>query len=244
MSDPAETRAWDFSRRWTGSELMDDPACSKEKLLRTVDQFRLLNRLVSGYRGILGRQVLDDMARRPERECHLVDLGAGGCDIAVWLLGAARRRGLRLRVTALDGDPRLVRHALRQYGSVPGLDIREADLLSMGDHGPVDYIFTQHVLHHLPDEIIPRVLRKMHDTAARRWIVSDLHRSAWTYAGFHLIGPWFRRSFIFADGKRSIHRSFTRPELQAHAAAAGLADCTRVTLASPVRLLLVGEKPG
>lgn len=229
-------------RRGSGPELMDDPACDEAMLLRTVDQFASLNRWISRHRSILSRWVLDDMARAdPDRAWHLVDLGAGGCDIAVWLLRAARRRGLRLKVTALDVDPRIVRHARCRCGAEPGLDIRLGDLEAMNRVGPVDYLFANHLLHHLPDADIPALLARMQATARRRWLVSDIHRSFFAYAGFHLLGRMYRRSFALEDGLRSIRRGFVPAELDTHLQAAGLPGRVKILRLFPARLLLVGD---
>ncbi|MGA1530650.1 MAG: methyltransferase domain-containing protein [Kiritimatiellia bacterium] len=229
-----------FKERWPGPELMDDPACDEVLLLRTVDQFRSINRLVGRYRTVLKRLVLDDMARQPDRAYHFIDLGAGGCDIPVWLLGAARRRGLKLRVTALDGDERIVAHARRICAGVEGLEIHHAQLADLHRFGPVDYLYMNHVLHHLPDDIIPGVLQAMHQAARRRWIVSDLLRSPWAYLGFHFLGIFYRRSFAFEDGLCSIRRGFKPTELLAHAAS--IDKGTHIMSLTPGRLILTGSK--
>lgn len=230
-----------FKSRWPGLELMDDPACDEVALLRTVDQFSSINRLVGRYRTVLTRLVLDDMAREPERAYHVMDLGAGGCDIPVWLLKVAARRGLKLRVTALDGDERIVAHARRCCAGVEGLAIHHAQLTDLFRFGPVDYIYMNHVLHHLPDDIVPGVLRSMDKAAGRRWIVSDLLRSPWAYLGFHFLGVFYRRSFAFEDGLRSIRRGFRPDELVAYARSAGLANRIQVQCLLPGRLILTGR---
>ena len=238
-------RKLDFGQRWHGTELMDDPACDAMALCRTVDQFASLNRLVSRYRHILSRWVLDDMAcADAHRTWHLADLGAGGCDIAVWVLRAARRRGLRLRVTAVDADPRIIDHARRRHGEEVGLDIRLGDMKDMTVLGPVDYLFANHVLHHLSDAAIPEMLAHMHAVARRRWVVSDLLRSRWAYAGFRILGLLYRRSFTSEDGLRSIRRGFTPRELRRHLQAVDLERSTILREYVPARLCLVGASSG
>lgn len=220
---------------------MDDPACDERLLFRTLAQFEIMNRLVSRYRTILTRHVLRDMMRDPGREYRLLDLGAGGCDIARWLLGAAARRGLQLTVVALDGDARTIAFARSHAGSSPGLELHHADLLDMPSFGPVDYIFSNHVLHHLPDDLLPKVIALMDRTATRCWIASDLLRSRLSYVAFHALTPFFRDSFTIEDGKRSIRRGFRPDELLAHARAARPRATVLVERLFPGRILVSGR---
>ncbi len=245
---PAPTRripVWpDLRSRWNGIELMDDPACSEVVLWRTLAQFERVNRLVSRYRTILSQWVLDDMDLDPEREYHFIDLGAGGCDIPAWLLGKARRRGLRLRVTAIDSDPRAVRYAQGRHGQVAGLDIVEAPAEDPLAPDSADYVFCNHVLHHVPHPAIPTLLRSMHACARRRWLVSDLRRSRASYLGYGLLGLFFRRSFTREDGLRSIRRGFTPEELVDHLNAADLSTTAQIHALIPGRLLVEGSPLG
>lgn len=220
---------------------MDDPACDTAALWRTLDQFGSLNRQVSRYRSILSTWVLDDMARTDaQRHWRLVDIGAGGCDIAVWILGAARRRGLSLSVTAIDNDPRVIAYARQRHGRQPGLDIQHADLSDMSTVGPFDYLFANHVLHHLPDDVIPSTLATMQSVVGRRWIISDLHRSRWAYLGFQILGLGYRNGFAAEDGLRSIRRGFTETDLRGYLNIAKLDQTVILRHYVPARLCLIG----
>ncbi|MCF7818965.1 MAG: methyltransferase domain-containing protein [Kiritimatiellales bacterium] len=210
----------DFSRRAAMDELMDAPDCDETRLLRTVRQFASINRQVARYRTILKRWVLDDMQDDPAREYHLVDMGAGGCDIDVWLLQAARRRGLKLRITACDMDARTITYARSVYGQTPGLSIRKTDLLVDAFDEPVDYVFANHFLHHLTGEEILRLLRLWQPRVRRRMVFSDLLRSPVSYMGFSALSLFYRDSFARTDGLISIRKGFLPRELAAMADAA------------------------
>jgi 2-polyprenyl-3-methyl-5-hydroxy-6-metoxy-1,4-benzoquinol methylase len=218
---------------------MDDPDCSEERLLRTLHQFASINRLLSRYRTILRRWVLDDMARDPARDYHLLDLGAGGCDIDAWLLHRARRRHLRLRITAVDADPRVVQWAQTRHRSVPGLAIQCRDALSDPSDEPVDYLFANHFLHHLRDEDIVSLLRQWTPRVRRRIVLSDLRRSRWSYAAFSLFALAYRGSFTRSDGLLSIRKGFAPDELRDIAHVAGCAAHARIHRLLPGRLVLV-----
>jgi len=230
-----------FSKRAEIPELMDDPNCDEAKLLRTVGQFASINRLVSRYRTILKKHVLDDM--RPGREYHLVDMGAGGCDIDVWLLQAAKKRGLDLRITACDIDPRIIAHARSAFGTFQGLEIREVDLLENEFNEPVDYVFANHFLHHLDSETIVRLLKIWHPRVRRKMLFSDLHRTFPSYLGYAMLSLFYRNSFARVDGLISIRRGFLPQELEALAGQAGVPGSVRQLAPGRLLLCIGNQKP-
>ena len=93
--------------------------------------------------------MIRDMLREPEREWRLVDLGAGACDITVWMVRQAEKLGLRLKVTALERDPRVIAYAQAKHREVDGLTVAAGDALDPHSWEPVDYVFANHFLHHL-----------------------------------------------------------------------------------------------
>ncbi|MCG3147824.1 MAG: hypothetical protein PCFJNLEI_01265 [Verrucomicrobiae bacterium] len=209
-----------FERRAELPELMDLPDCDESRLLRTVQQFRWINGLAARYRTSLRRYVLDDM--RPGRAYRLVDVGAGGCEIAVWLLRAAARRGLRLTVTAIDSDPRIVRFARSRYGTVAGLEIREMNAFDLPELGRPDYLFSNHVLHHLPDAKVVELLQLAGKVTRRAAVFSDLERSPLSYWGYSGLATVFlHRSFARYDGRLSVRKGFRAGELRAFLQRAG-----------------------
>jgi 2-polyprenyl-3-methyl-5-hydroxy-6-metoxy-1,4-benzoquinol methylase len=230
-----------LSHRSLDPERMDSPDCDRDLLLRTVDQFQITNGLFSRFRTILRRWVLDDMRRNPAREYHFVDLGAGGLDIPDWLIRRARREGLKLRVTAVESDARIVEHVRSRASSAIRLVCGDA-LAFLKEVPDVDYIFCNHFLHHVPDADLPGFLRSLADAARRRFIVSDLLRSRWSYVGYAAFsGLFLHRSFARADGLLSIRRGFLAEELLALARSTGLAGCVEVHPLAGGRLVLTGR---
>ncbi len=228
----------DFTARATHSELMDDPDCNGTLLLRTVCQFASINRLVGRYRTILRREVLVDMQREPEREYHLLDMGAGGCDIDAWLLTAARNLGLKLRITACDIDERIIAYARSNYGNVPGLKVVYKDLLADPINETVDYVFANHFLHHLSNGQITTLLKHWYPLVRRKMVFSDLLRSPGSYCGYALLSLFYPHSFARTDGLISIRRGFRPAELVGLAENAGFVRRSRVQHYHPGRLVL------
>lgn len=215
---------------------MDAPDSDERKLFRTLDQFTSINRLFSRVRGPLKRILFPLLS--PDKETHLLDLGAGGCDIPVWLLKEANKAGLKLRITAIDSDPRVVRYAIRHYGEVEGLRILEANALLLDPLAPFDFVFGNHFLHHLTDPQIRDLLQQVDRLAAKGYLFSDLRRSRFSYQAFRWVSLIYRDSFASEDGLISICKGFTPDELKAFAPNA---DC-KIQTQLPGRLLLSRSK--
>jgi SAM-dependent methyltransferase len=212
----------DMRRRADLPELMDMPDSDPQRLRRTLAQFDLVNRYLSRSRHILKRFFVSRMMRDPKREYHLVDLGAGACETAVWLLRHCRRCGLQLRVTACDHDPRVVEYARGKYGGEPRLEIIEGDALDIAALAPFDFVFANHLLHHLCEDELRRLFSGLAEFPNSGILFNDLRRSRGAYAAYYLLSPAiFRGGFARYDGLLSIRKGFRRSELAALAESAG-----------------------
>ena len=219
---------------------MDDPESDPGRLEKTLAQFELINRWLSGVRRILRQQIVAAMQTQPDRQYHLVDLGAGACETPAWLLNYTRRKGLKLQVTACDHDPRVVRFARNRYGSTPGLTILQRDISDLNDLGPIDFVFANHLLHHLPDNEITTLLRRLAQINPELAVLNDIRRHWRVYAGYRLLSSvWRSDSFARYDGLLSIRKGFRMKELKKLASEAGLvAERVRVKTVFPGHIVL------
>lgn len=203
-------------KRAHSPEMMDRTDSDPQMLRNTLDQFAFLNRTFTRSRHLLKKHVVARMNISPERQYHLVDLGAGACDTAVWLLQHCRNRGLQLRITACDRDPRAVHYAQEHCGSVAGLAIKQRDIMKLDELDEVDFFFGNHILHHLSDSQIVELLQKLADFQRSVVVFEDLKRSRLAYSMFHLFSRLFlRNSFAHCDGLLSIRKGFRRSEIAA-----------------------------
>lgn len=206
-------------RELDAEEIMDDPDCDLEGLRRTYRQFVVVNRLVSGWRGVYVRRLRPLLSA--ERTTTLLDIGSGGGDVPRTLAGWAARDGLRLEITAIDPDDRATAYAT-SLPPVPHLTFRQcfsSDLVREG--AQFDIVTSNHVLHHLGPQQLDGLLADSTALARRLVVHDDIARSPLAALGYW-VGtlPLHRRgrphaSFVRDDGLLSIRRSYTPDELAA-----------------------------
>jgi 2-polyprenyl-3-methyl-5-hydroxy-6-metoxy-1,4-benzoquinol methylase len=235
-------RYWfpDLSRRWTEPELMDDPSGDPVALARTLRHLKIINLVLSGAHSLLRRELLPRLERFHGCVPVVADIGAGGGDIALWLCRTCRRRGIPVRVVCVDTDVRAVVYMRERFGGAEGIRVVHGDAFKLEDSaGAVDFVFANHLLHHVEHERIPELLSSLAGTARHGMILSDLHRSPGAFLGFTLLGAVvLHGSFALADGRLSVCKALTEDELRSLASSAGLGGRARVFRRFPARLCL------
>ena len=185
------------------------------RLGRTIRQFKIINYLLSGSRRLVREHFFKIMSQDPEREYTLLDVGAGGCDIAIWVACEARRRGLKIRITALDNDRNSLPVAYQAIRDYPEISIVEGDARELNRMGTFDFIFSNHFLHHLDWDEIRAFLDSILPRTRITFLMNDLKRSPWAYLGFTIFsGLLTRGSYHFNDGRLSIKRAFMPEEFR------------------------------
>lgn len=232
-----------FRTRNTAPELMDLRSCDPDKLATTIRQFAFINRLFSASSALLRRTFFAAMEKNPEADYSLLDIGAGGCDIDVWMLREARKRGLKLTITAIDHDERVVAAARETVAAYPELTLRQTDITFMPSLGPFDFIFCNHLLHHLDDDEIADLLQSVERQTRIAFLLNDLKRSPWAYFGYSIFAACcLAPSLAQSDGRLSIRKGFVEPELRKFADNALPGIPVRIIRAAPARLALYRDK--
>jgi len=227
-------------RNTANKEMLELPGLDLTRTRRTIRQFKLINRLFSGSSRLMRRYFFPVMEKHPDRVYTLLDLGAGGCDIAIAAVREARRRGLKLAITALDNDPRTLAVAYQAIRDYPEIRIVEGNALQLGRLGAFDFIFSNHLLHHLRWEEIKVLLDQITVQTRLGFVMSDLKRSHWAYLGFTLFSPLLTpRSFHFHDGRLSIQRGFLPGELRDFLRREGPGREIQIVETYPSRVVLV-----
>ena len=202
-------------RNTTDKEKMDRADADLNQLLRTIRQFNLINLIFSASRRLIRDHFFSLMGREPERVYTLLDVGAGGCDIAMWAVREARKRGLKLIITALDYDTRIHPFTSQTIRDYPEIRLVTGNALDLSQWEPFDFVFSNHFMHHLDLDEIDTLLQQVLAKTRLAFVMNDLKRSNLAYVCCTVfIGLLTRRSFAFSDGRLSIRRAFKPDELQ------------------------------
>jgi 2-polyprenyl-3-methyl-5-hydroxy-6-metoxy-1,4-benzoquinol methylase len=229
-----------FRERSTAAELMDDPGSDKKLLFRTFDQFEPINRLLGRSRYFIERMLLPNMERQGSRLLTVVDIGAGGGDFALLLARSLERRGRTANIVCIDNDPRAVEYARERCRSRKNITVVRGSAFDIGKlPNRPDYLFANHLLHHLPDDACAELLRIVHAEVACGYLLTDLERGTLWYCLYALTAAvLFRNSFALPDGLLSIRKGFRTAELVRIIGRAGLSPAPRVRRLLPGRLVI------
>jgi SAM-dependent methyltransferase len=204
-----------LSERHYEEELMDSPKADPKKLYRTIKQFDVINRLFSAGVRLFRRHLLPQMLKDKSRVWTLLDFGSGGGDIDRALIRLSRRLGLKLRITALDVDPRVLPWARQLCRKYPEITPVHGSVFDLPEGESWDFVMSNHTLHHFDwDNVIAAVFEAL-ERARVGILLNDLARSSWGYLGYTIFtGLFLHRSLAFHDGRLSIRRGFTLREFQ------------------------------
>ena len=218
-----------MERLTDAAELLDGSLDDQATLVGNLRDLRRLNRLLGGVR--LSRLAIERLVGErgtAGNELSLLDVGTGGADIPVALLADARRRGVRMRVVAIDSRPQVIAAAALAR---PGIAHCRGLLLDVGDGGTLPYpdaafdvVHCSLVVHHLEPGGAVELLREMARVARIGIVVNDLARGRLAWLGAATIATLLTRH----DAPLSVRRAYTLAEMGGLLADAGLRPVAEV----------------
>jgi 2-polyprenyl-3-methyl-5-hydroxy-6-metoxy-1,4-benzoquinol methylase len=204
-----------LNKRSGEQEIMDKKDCDIIELIKAVSQFKIINYLFSRYRCLVKKYIIQEIIKDKSIEYSFLDIGAGGCDIGIWLFKYCKKNNLKINITCLDNDERIFQYAREQCLVYDGIRVIKDDVFNLKKIGKFDFIFTNHLLHHFSDQDIYKIINLIQSNTRRVFLLNDLKRSYLSYFGFSLFaGIFLHNSFAFHDGRTSIKKGFRADEMK------------------------------
>ena len=207
-------------------EIMDRPG-NEEKLLRA--DLRVLediNRFLGGYRIPLHYlwKFLDPL--QSAKALTILDLATGAADVPRAIATWARAQLVKVEITAVDGNPEILRIARENAADWPEIHVEQQDL----------------ALHHFSEADAVAILRSINHIARGGWIINDLRRNRLAIGLSKLMAHTIITNPIARfDAPASCERAFTIAEWRAMATRAGM-DHFTISRHRFFRMALAGYK--
>lgn len=224
-------------------ELMDRPGMDRALLREELQTLEYFNRHAGGHWLVL-QYVKRFAASHPPASLNILDLGTGAADIPRALVAWARQNQRSLTITAVDGNPEMLKFAREAGRDWPEIQFEQHDLRALPyARGSFDLVLCSLTLHHFTTADAVTILHQIHQLARGGYIVNDLRRNwltLWTTAFF---ARTLSRSPIFRnDALQSCRAAFTVRELRALAEQAGLSNFQIEPHQALCRMVLTGRK--
>jgi len=222
-----------LAARCRRDEQMDDPGLDPETYARVLEDLARVNAWTLAARPTLGF-----LARAAGRmpALRLLDVGFGHGDMLRAIARWAKRRDIAVDLIGVDLNPGSAAVARAATPIHWPIEYRTGDYKDVA--GPVDFVISSAVTHHMSDEEIHAFLKFMEKRAARGWFVNDIHRHAFAYHGFPLlcrVMGWHK--MVREDGQLSIARGFREADWRALIGASGIDPrAPRIVRRFPFRL--------
>ncbi len=211
---------------------MDDPALDAGTYTRVLHDLARVNTVTLARRPTLA---FLKRAIGTHKRFNLLDVGFGDGDMLRRIAKWAKRRGIEARLTGVDLNSRSVTAARAVTPAELGIEYRTGDYAELAGEG-WDCVISSLVAHHMTREQLIAFLRFMEREARAGWLVNDLHRHGFAYAGWPLLAGVMRwHPIVRHDGHLSIARSYRPAEWPPLLAEAGVQG-VRVFLQFPFRL--------
>lgn len=205
----------DFSQRSETVEIMDDLNCSGPVIDQTLRELEFINKWLGGNSVTLNG-LNKILSHCPERELKIADLGCGGGDMLMLIKARLVKRNRNATFTGIDANPNIVEYAKNNIASHTEIKFKAIDVLSAEfKQESFDVVFATLFFHHFTTNQLIELFKHLNSTTRCGIVINDLHRHPLAYYSIKFLTKVFSKSpMVINDAPLSVHRGFTRVELE------------------------------
>lgn len=214
----------DFSRRFSGPELMDDLRASGRDLYQALHELESINYLLGGnYVTLNGIEQILDKTKR-STEIRIADLGCGSGDMLKHIRRMLDKRKTRAALTGIDANPNIVRFAMANTPAACRIQYESVNIFSDEfRERRYDIVTATLFFHHFSDRELIRFFKQLRNQVSTGVVINDIHRHWFSYYAIKWLTRVFSRSsMVKHDGPVSVLRAFKRKELKEILRGAGI----------------------
>ena len=224
-------------------ELLDLDEAPFDEVQDSLEDVRLVNRYLGGYRVLL-YYFRNFIKRQPlDKEFLVLDLATGSADQPTVVVDMARQLNIKIKVVALDINSKMLNYANEKIKAYPEIHLVQGDIHSLpfGENS-FDVVMNSLSLHHFTRIQAINILR-MADLMSRcGFIINDLHRSRIAHAFILILTRLVTKNRLTRhDAPVSVMNAFTPSEMAEMAQEAGV-KCFTVNRHFPYRIGLVSTR--
>ena len=232
-----------FPPRNLKPELLDLDEAPFEEVKDSLEDVRLVNRYLGGYRVLL-YYIRDFIKGQPlGKEFLILDLATGSADQPIAVVDLARKLNVKIKIIALDINSKMLNYAGEKIRNYPEISLIQGDI-----HSPpfaknsFDVVMNSLSLHHFTRDQAINILRIANFMSRCGFIINDLHRSRIAYFFIYTLTRLVTKNRLTRyDAPVSVMNAFTPSEMCEMAQEASLKDF-KVSRHFPYRIGLVGTK--
>ena len=224
-------------------ELLDLDEAPFEEVKDSLEDVRLVNRYLGGYRVLL-YYIRYFIKRQPlDKEFLVLDLATGSADQPIAVVDLARKLNVKVKIVALDINSKMLNYAREKIRNYPEIYLVQGDI-----HFPpfarnsFDVVMNSLSLHHFTRDQAINILRVANLMSRCGFIINDLHRSRIAYFFIFILTRLLTKNRLTRyDAPVSVMNAFTPSEMAEMAQEASVKSF-KVNRHFPYRIGLVGTK--
>ncbi|HEU4839724.1 MAG TPA: methyltransferase domain-containing protein [Micavibrio sp.] len=220
---------------------MDDTSVPYDEFRECLINLERINILTLAYRPVLRWLQLFKGQRE---KLVIVDAGCGGGDMLRRIAALTIKNNMKVALIGVDVNP-WSRRAAESMDASPHISYETADIFALDTGRHIDIILSSLFTHHLADREIIDLLKYMHQTSKKGWMINDLHRHPVPYFFIKTATRlFFKNRLTRHDAAISVARSFTRKDWEILLGDAGIArELVKIEWHFPFRYCVSCVKP-
>ena len=224
-------------------ELLDLDDAPFDEVQDSLEDVRLVNRYLGGYRVLL-YYIRNFIKRCPlGKEFLVLDLATGSADQPIVVVDMARQLNVKIKVVALDINSKMLNYAHEKIRAYPEIHLVQGDIHSppFGENS-FDVVMNSLSLHHFTRIQAVNILRMADLMSRSGFIINDLNRSRIAHAFILILTRLVTKNRLTRhDAPVSVMNAFTPSEMAEMAQEAGV-KCFTVNRHFPYRIGLVSTR--